>query len=112
MNAYRVVLTRRAAFDMHHAAEWWATNRSAEQADRRLTGLDERLQTVASSPERYALAPENDEFPFELRELHYGLGRRATHRVVFTIADDLVTVLAVRHAAQGRLRPDEIAWFV
>jgi plasmid stabilization system protein ParE len=31
---YRVIVTRRAERDVHDAAEWWATNRSPEQANR------------------------------------------------------------------------------
>jgi hypothetical protein len=37
--------------------------------------------------------------------MHYGVGSRPTHRAVFTIADDFVLVLAVRHGAQDQLRP-------
>jgi hypothetical protein len=91
---------------MQDAARWWATQGSAEQANRWLAGIDERLQD--ESPERYPLAPENDDFPFEMRELYFGVGRRPTHRAVFTTADDLVVVLSVRHLSQNRLQPDDL----
>jgi plasmid stabilization system protein ParE len=105
---FRVIITRRAERDMQAAARWWAIERSAEQAKRWLAGLETKLQSLTESPERCALSPENGRFSFELRELHYGLSNRATHRAVFTIADELVLVLAVRHAAQDFLQPDDL----
>jgi hypothetical protein len=55
------------------------------------------------------LASENDEFSYELRELHYGLGLHPTHRAVFTIVSDIVVVLTIRHGAQRPLSPGDIA---
>jgi plasmid stabilization system protein ParE len=43
-----------------------------------------------------------------MRELHFGVGARPTHRVIFTIVKQTVVVLAVRHAAQNVLRPEDI----
>ena len=34
--------------------------------------------------------------------------RRPTHRIIFTVADDVVLVLAVRHVAQDELQPDDL----
>ena len=106
--AYRVILTRRAERDLQDVARWWAAERSVEQANRWLNGFDEKLRSLSQSPTRCPLAAENADFVCELRELHYGLGRRPTHRAIFSIAEDLVLVLAVRHLAQDRLQPDDI----
>jgi hypothetical protein len=38
------------------------------------------------------------------------LAGRPTHRAVFTVADDLVLVLAVRHGAQDWLQPEDFQW--
>ena len=70
--------------------------------------LERRLQSLVHAPTRCALAAENDQFPFELRELLYGAGRKSTHRVLFTIADELVLVLALRHIAQDRLEFEDL----
>ena len=105
---FRVIITRRAERDMQGAASWWAIERSADQAKRWLSGLEKKLQSLAKSPGRCPLSAENGQFPFELRELHYGLSKRPTHRAVFPIADDLVLVLAVRHGNQDWLRPEDI----
>jgi plasmid stabilization system protein ParE len=104
---HRVIITRRAEREMHESAVWWATNRSLDQASRWLDGLQQQLESLANAWARFPLAAENDEFPYELREMHYGIGRRPTHRVVFTVAEDLVLILAVRHAAQDRLQPED-----
>ncbi len=106
---YRVVVTRRAERDIQDAARWWTTNRSPEQANRWLSGLERQLRLLAIAPTRCAVAAENERFAFELRELHYGPGRRSTHRVLFTIADELVLVLAVRHVAQDRLESEDLS---
>jgi plasmid stabilization system protein ParE len=106
---YRVIITRRAERDMQNAAAWWAKEHSPEQADRWLSGLDECLRSLGQTPMRCPLAAENDLVQFEIRELHYGAGRRPTHRAIFSIAEELVLVLAVRHSAQDRLRPDDFS---
>jgi hypothetical protein len=48
-------------------------------------------------PNRFPLAAEHEQFPYELRELHYGVRGRITHRAVFTVAEELVLALSVRH---------------
>lgn len=105
---YRVIITRRAERDLQSAARWWATERSADQAKRWLAGIEKKLQALTKSPMRFPLAAENGQFPFELRELHYGIGKQPTHRAVFTVADELVLVLAVRHGAQDWLQSEDI----
>ena len=102
-----VVIQPRAKDDLRDAAAWWAANRSAEQAARWYNGFLEALASLGEDPARHPLARENERFPYDLRALHYGLGRRATHRAVFTIRPEGVVVLAVRHAAQRDVTPGE-----
>jgi plasmid stabilization system protein ParE len=106
---YRVIITGRAEREMQDAARWWAANRSAEQASRWLAGLEKELQTLTDAPVRCPRASEHELFSFEIRELHYGLGRRVTHRAVFTVRDEQVFVLTIRHAAQDKLQPEDLA---
>ena len=63
---------------------------------------------LAEHPEHCPLARENGQFPGELRELHYGVGSRPTHRAVFAIRPDIILVYTIRHAAQDDWRPDEV----
>lgn len=107
--SYVVVVTEQAAHEMEEAAAWWARERSVEQAERWYAGIRQAISTLNQRPERYPTAPENSDFSYELRELHYGLGARPTHRVVFTIVKQTVIVLAVRHGAQDQLHPDDLS---
>jgi len=50
-------------------------------------------------PLRCSLAFENSFFEEEIRQLVYGKGRNA-YRILFTIVDDTVQIIFVRHAAQ------------
>jgi hypothetical protein len=51
---------------------------------------------------------ENDTFAYEVRQLAYGLGRRFTHRAVFTIRENDIVILAIRHLAQSDILPDDV----
>jgi plasmid stabilization system protein ParE len=106
--AHTLVISSRAQQDMQEAARWWADNRSAVQANRWLAELDRQLQAIGQSPERNSPSPEDGQVPYPLREIHFGLGRRPTHRAVFTVVGDLVIVLAVRHLAQDSLKPGDL----
>jgi hypothetical protein len=64
--------------------------------------------SLGNDPKRYSIAPENSDYPVELRQMHFGLGRRASHRVIFTIRPDSVYVLSVRHVSQAPLGPDDL----
>ena len=103
-----VILEPRAENDLHDAAAWWAEHRSAEQAQRWYEGFVQALDSLGENPGRWPLARENAKFPYELRELHYGLGSRPTHRAVFTIRADAVVVLTIRHAAQQEIVPEDL----
>ena len=105
---HHVVLTRRADRELEAAADWWATHRSPDQAARWYAGFSDAIASLAENPERYPLATENGLFPYEIRELHYGIGSRPTHRAVFTIRPDTVLVLTIRHAAQAELTEGDL----
>jgi plasmid stabilization system protein ParE len=98
-----VVFTRRAERELEGAADWWATHRSPSQAARWYAGFSESLASLSENPERCTVAPENDRFAYEIRELYFGLGSGPTHRAVFTIRGDMVLVLTIRHGAQADL---------
>jgi plasmid stabilization system protein ParE len=91
-------------------AKWWATNRSSAQAVRWFTGIYDAFETLEEHPERCPLARECNLFPIELRELHFGIGSRSTHRVIFTIRPDMVVILTIRHTAQGDLEPEDLGF--
>ncbi len=107
--SYRVVFTQKASHQLDAIADWWEENRDRDQASRWYAGFSEKIWDLAENPERFSLAEENEDFPFTIRELHYGLSSRLTHRAVFTIREpDIVLVLIIRHLAQGRIAPEDM----
>lgn len=104
----RVVISDRAEAEINAAHAWWAENRSAAQADRWYDGILSAICRLELDGARRPLAHENDRFPFEVRQLNFGLGRRPSHRVLFTIRPDCVYVLAVVHVSQDAIGLDDI----
>ncbi|MEZ6147605.1 MAG: type II toxin-antitoxin system RelE/ParE family toxin [Planctomycetaceae bacterium] len=107
---YTVVMTPQASHELEGMADWWAENRFREQAGRWYTGISDEIDRLSENPQRWALSKESDDFPFELRELHFGLGRRPTHRALFTIAEEFVVILTIRHTARDSLTRDDIEY--
>ncbi len=108
MSQLALVLDPRVYDQLDEAYLWWAKNRSAEQAGRWFRGIEEAINGLVDNPWRHPVAIENDRFSHELRQLLFGLGRRPTHRILFTIRPDSVYVLAVRHVAQDAIEPDDL----
>lgn len=103
---YRVILTPNASQELYDDAIWWAEHRDPDQATRWLTGFEQALKSLANDPENHPLARENAEFPFELRQMLYGLSKNPTHRAVFEIRGQDVIVHGIRHLARRDLAPD------
>ncbi|HEY1599250.1 MAG TPA: type II toxin-antitoxin system RelE/ParE family toxin [Pirellulales bacterium] len=106
---FTVVTTERAAREIEDAAAWWAHERSVEQAERWYQGIRAAIVGLSAMPDRCPIAAEYKSVPYEVRELHYGLGSRPTHRIVFTIVRDTVLVLTVRHEARGDLLAGDLS---
>jgi plasmid stabilization system protein ParE len=100
---YRFEISDRARADADEAYAWLA-ERSPEQAERWYRGLFDQVAILTAHPLRCPLAAENDKFPEEIREGLYGK-RRNTYRVIFTIRDDTVVVLYIRHGARDAIEP-------
>ena len=95
-----VIIQPQAEADLHRNVQWWAEHHDVEQAFRWYDGIHAAIATLAENPDRFVLARENAKSDQELRELHFGLGSRPTHRVIYVVDEDAVRVLAVRHGAQ------------
>jgi mRNA-degrading endonuclease RelE of RelBE toxin-antitoxin system len=63
------------------------------------------IATLQDEPRRCAKARENDDFPEEIRQLIYGKSRNK-YRIIFTIKEDIVYVLYVRHSSQSSIKFD------
>lgn len=105
MRRFDVVLLAEADDDIARNASWWAKNHSVRQAETWFYAVHEQLRELRYSPESYPLSRENDNFPFEIREMLVGLGSRRTFRAIFTVRGDVVYVLHVLRCSQDRLHP-------
>jgi plasmid stabilization system protein ParE len=97
---YKVIIMPLAEQEAQANRNWWAANRSAEQAGRWYEAFSQSVLSLEQIPDRCALAPENGQFPYEIRQLNFGIGRKPTHRIVFTVRTTDVVILRVRHLAQ------------
>jgi len=99
--AYRVRLTPESETGIEELYRWLIARsplRGAEWFNRMM----DAIESLASHPQRRPLAPETPFFPEEIRQLLYGRGR-GVQRILFTIKDDSVVVLHVRHGARKHL---------
>lgn len=106
---FRLRITDEAAESLLSIARWYAeTSQSAEVAAEWYDGFIAEFERIEANPWYGSLAPENEQFDFELREIHYGSGRRSTHRALYRIVENTVEVLAIRHHAQGPIEPGSL----
>ena len=63
------------------------------------------IGSLADNPQRNSLAPEDEYFREEIRNLLYGK-RKNVYRVIFTVRGDTVHVLHFRRGARMVLRPE------
>ena len=103
MIEYALVIEDKAYADMDEAVAFIAA-RNPEAAARWLAGVEQAIQSLATLPDRCPLAPENESFEEEIRELFYRKvpGR---YRILFTLRGAEVHVLRVLHGARDTLRP-------
>src|SRR5688572_20146619 len=104
---YRVIVTARAKADIREAVAWWRDNRSGLQAERWLDKIEPALTSLARTPERCPLAPEADLVETDLRQLHFGVRRKTTHRIIFTVEGADVIIFRIRHIARDSLTADD-----
>ena len=102
MSRYRVIIRPRADVEAMAAFRWIA-ERSPSAAARWLAGLREAVAKLAEAPERHPLAEdESEQFGIAIRQCLYGK-RRGVYRILFTIDEDTISVLAIRHGAQDTI---------
>lgn len=100
--AFRVEPSAQAQQDLNDILEWLVEQGAGEAALRWFFKLEEAIASLSEMPHRYPLAPESKEFPFDVRQLVYGR-RPHQYRVLYTIEDDMVIVLYIRHGRRRRL---------
>jgi len=70
-----------------------------------LAGLRKAVAALADRPLPHPLSVETSEkFGFPIREALHGK-RRGVHRIFYSVEDDVISVLAIRHSAQDEFEP-------
>jgi len=100
---YRVIIQPPASAEMEAAFQWIA-ERAPASAVKWFNGLEAAIQTLENFPARCPLAEESKAFNVEIRQLLYGK-RVGAYRILFTIRQDAVHILHIRHGRRQRLRP-------
>lgn len=99
--SYQVEISERALLEARSAALWMAQF-SEEKATIWYFDLSAAIQSLENMPFRCSPAPENKSFGFEIRHLIFG-----KYRILFTVEDETVYILNVRHSTQKTLNPDD-----
>ena len=102
MKRFRVLVAAPAEAEVEEAYCHIRKDSPANAAKWR-TGLVEAAESLRNFPERCPPAPENGPFEFEIRHFIYG-----DYRMLFTIRDDAVVILHVRHGARQWMKQEEI----
>lgn len=102
---YRVVFSSHAKQEIR-SAFLWIKQRSRQRAEKWERGFREAIYSLDRQPARCQLAPENSSFTVEIRQLLYGK-RPHRYRALFTIEDNCVNILFIRHYAQDWIIPED-----
>jgi plasmid stabilization system protein ParE len=71
---FHVIVTGPAKQDIQIAYDWWASNRSGEQANRRYNGIYSAIESLSNMPERCSLATESEFSTTAFDSSHMELG--------------------------------------
>jgi plasmid stabilization system protein ParE len=91
---HRVEVSDRASGDIRGIYQYIAQHGPANP-DSWMDGLEKVLELLEVFPERCGLAPESRHATVEVRQTFY-----TGFRILFTLRDDVVIVLHVRHGAR------------
>ena len=103
---YRVIIMPRAESDLR-TIYGYIRDQAPRAASNWLKRARQAAKSLARYPERCPFAPESASFDEPIRQLLFGSGSRGTYRFLFTVLEDTVYVLHVRHGSMLLLSPDE-----
>ncbi len=108
MKRWNVIVEIPAQQDIAEAHRWLA-ERDLESADRWFNSLYNTIGSLEMFPERCPLSPESKFFNSQIRQIFHGR-RQHKYRILFTITENEVHILHVRHGARlglGEAPPEE-----
>ena len=103
--AYRVEPTARAKHDLDAILEWLLEQEAGDTGLRWFRRMRQAIFSLAEFPHRCLIAPVSAEFPYEVRQLIFG-NKPHQYRILFTIDQDAVIVLHIRHGRR-RMRSND-----
>jgi tetratricopeptide (TPR) repeat protein len=74
----------------------------------KLGRFDEAIASLKKNPLQEPLAPENEEFPEEVRNIMFRTRKGRNYRAIFLVMGDEVRILRIRGAGQDTLRAGEL----
>ena len=100
---YSVIIEPPAATDIDEACHWIGERSPVAEANW-FHGVMAAIESLADYPTRCAPAPEAEEFDTPIRHLLFGRSKHK-YRIIFTVVDNNVHVLHIRHGAREPLSP-------
>jgi hypothetical protein len=104
---FDVVMTDDATTRLEDIHLWFQEN-APQMANKWYNGIRDSILSLEEDPERFGVADESHNYPLALREILYGVGKRKTHRIVYSVHDQKVVIRAIRHVAQRAITEDDI----
>lgn len=98
MRRWNVIMELPAQLDIAEARAW-IEERNPRAADRWFNSIYDTIGSLEVFPERCPLAPESRFLSAEIREIFHGR-RQHKYRILFTVSENKVHVLHVRHGAR------------
>ncbi len=96
---YAVNIMPAAEVELEEAYDWLAA-RTEQYGPQWYNGLLDAILSLEFNPAHCPLSPESKDAPEPIRQLLYGK-RQHAYRILFTIREETVSVLHIRHGARG-----------
>jgi plasmid stabilization system protein ParE len=96
---FRVILRARATEDAKRIHRWLA-QRTTAGAAAWISAFEETLESLSTSALHHGFAPENRNFPFELRQCFFKTAKGRRYRLLYSVAESEVRILRVRSPGQ------------
>lgn len=103
---YTIIIEPRARRDLREIVEWM-TDGKGDATCEWYREMVSAIMTLELFPSRCPLAPENEVLPCEVRQLIHGK-RRNTYRIIFTIRENNVYLLHIRHCSRDWVQPEDL----
>ena len=105
--SYRVVIQPPAFDDLDETLTYLTKHYSPATAAAWYDGCLTAIESLAENPERCSRARESIKLGIEIRQLLYRR-HRSVYRILFTLRENSVRVLYVRHSARDDMTPREL----